>query len=122
MNEIVALATQALDDPDPWHGLVTLLDRWLQLHLRDPSLTQIFTNPALGQPRLDEARGRIAPLLNALADRAREQGKTRSDFHGTDVFFMQADVDRAGRPQPCPGPRPLPALPRHAPGRSPIRP
>jgi AcrR family transcriptional regulator len=89
LNEIVTLATQALDDPDPWHGLATLLDQWLQLHLHDRSLTQIFTNPELGQPRLDEARDRIAPLLNALADRAREQGKTRSDFHGTDVFFIQ---------------------------------
>jgi AcrR family transcriptional regulator len=89
LNEIVTLAMQALDHPDPWHGLATLLDRWLQLHLHDRSLTQIFTNPELGQPRLDEARDRIAPLLDALADRAREHGRARSDFHGTDIFFIQ---------------------------------
>lgn len=89
LTEIVTLATRALDDPDSWQSLATFLDQWLQLHLRDRSLTEIFTNPELGQPRLDEARDRIAPLLDALADRAREHGRARSDFHGTDVFFIQ---------------------------------
>ncbi|MFJ3804732.1 TetR/AcrR family transcriptional regulator [Streptomyces sp. NPDC090088] len=89
LNEIVTLATRALEDPDPWHGLTAFLDQWLQVHLHDRSLTQIFTNPQLGQPRLDEARDRIAPLLDSLADGAREQGKARPDFYGTDVFFIQ---------------------------------
>ncbi|MEV5451754.1 helix-turn-helix domain-containing protein [Streptomyces sp. NPDC052535] len=88
-TQLITLATRALDDPDPWHGLTEFLDQWLQLHLHDRSLTQIFTNPDLGQPRLDESRDRIAPLLDAIADRARDAGRVRADFHGTDVFFIQ---------------------------------
>ncbi|MFJ3804706.1 TetR/AcrR family transcriptional regulator [Streptomyces sp. NPDC090088] len=87
--EIVALASEALGDPDAWRGLGFFLDRWLRLHLHDRGLTQVFTNPELGPRRVGKSRDRIAPLLDAIADRAREQGHTRPDFRGTDVFFIQ---------------------------------
>ena len=91
-TEIVTLATDALNEPDSWQALSTFLDDWLQLHLRDRGLTQIFTNPDVGPQRADESRDRIAPLLDTLADRARDQGHARPDFHGTDIFFIQLTI------------------------------
>lgn len=103
-TEIVTLASQALEDPDPWHGLTAFLDSWLQLHLHDHALTEVFIDPQLGKARLDTSRDSIAPLLDAIADRARDDGYTRPDFRGTDVFFIQLALaglmDRSRRHAP----------------------
>jgi AcrR family transcriptional regulator len=92
LGEIVALAERALNDDDSWRGLTEFLDGWLRIHLGDRSLTQIFMDPDLGQQRVDSSRDEIAPLLDAIADRARDDGRTRTDFQGTDVFFIQLAV------------------------------
>lgn len=92
LEEVVALGERALADEDSWHGLTEFLDGWVRLHLADRSLTQVFMDPALGQVRVDASRDRIAPLTDAIADRARNDGRTRPDFQGTDVFFIQLSL------------------------------
>jgi len=72
--------------------LETFLHDWLSLHLKDRWLTQLFMSPELGPRRVDESRDRIAPFLDAIADRSREQGSARADFYGTDVFFIQLSL------------------------------
>jgi AcrR family transcriptional regulator len=89
LDQVADVATQALDDPDAWRGLTTFLEQSLRMQLEDRSLTQLLNNPQLSQHRINEARDRIAPLVNAIIDRAKTQGVLRPDADGTDAIFIQ---------------------------------
>lgn len=89
LAEVTALGERALAAEDSWRGLTEFLDGWVRLHLHDRSLTQVFLDPDVGQERVDASRDQIAPITDALAARAREDGHVRPDFRGTDVFFIQ---------------------------------
>ena len=89
LEEVVAVAREALDDPDAWHGLVTFLERSLHMQFGDRGLTQIMNYPQLGPARANETRDRIAPLMTALVERAQQQGVVRPDFDQTDLIFIQ---------------------------------
>jgi AcrR family transcriptional regulator len=89
LDSVVELASHALQDADGWTGFTSFLEQWLQLQLDDRGLTQIFNNPELGQARVNEARDQIAPLVNAIVDRAKAAGPLRPEFEGTDVVFIQ---------------------------------
>src|SRR4051812_13511494 len=52
MHAVEAVAHQALDDPDAWGGLVTFLERTLQMQFGDRGLNQIINNPTLGDLRV----------------------------------------------------------------------
>src|SRR5580698_2598075 len=70
LQQVAAVANEALDDADAWHGIVTLLERTLEMQFGDRGLTQIMNNSALGDARVREARDRIAPLMTTLVERA----------------------------------------------------
>src|SRR3954471_4548077 len=80
LQNLAAVAHEALDDPDAWHGLVMFLERSLDLQFGDRGLNQLMNYPALGSARISEARDRIAPLIQALVDKAKEQGVVRPDL------------------------------------------
>lgn len=89
LDEVVSLASQAVQDADAWHGLTTFLDRALALQREDRGLKELLNNPHLGQDRVNESRDKIAPLINSIVDRAKQQGTLRGDFEGTDAIFVQ---------------------------------
>src|SRR3954469_25654539 len=89
LDQVARLADEALHDPDPWHGLVTYVERASALQMDDRDLMQIFRNPARGQQRVAQASARIAPLIVAIVERAREHGRLRADFEGTDLPMIQ---------------------------------
>ncbi len=89
LDEVAALAHEALADTDAWRGFTTFLERSLQMQMENRGLTEILNNPQLGQHRVNEARDRIAPLVSAIVDRAKGQGALRSDFDSTDAIFIQ---------------------------------
>ena len=104
LDQVAALAQKALDDPDAWRGLTTYLEGVLRLQQHDRGLTEIINNPHLDQQRVDQARDRITPLLTALVERAKDQGKLRPDFDVTDIIFVQyalgALIDRTRETEP----------------------
>src|SRR3954449_5029784 len=89
LDQVAELADEALQDPDAWRGLVEYVERASVLQMEDRGLMQIFRNPARGQQRVAQASARIAPLIVALVQRAREDGKLRADFEGTDLPMIQ---------------------------------
>lgn len=89
LDEVAAMADEALADSDAWRGLTTFLERSLQMQVEDRGLMEILNNPQLGQHRVNEARDRIAPLVSAIVERAKEEGVLRSDFDSTDAIFIQ---------------------------------
>src|SRR3954469_7873395 len=92
LDEVARLAEDALQDPDPWNGLVTYIEQASALQMHDRGLMQIFRNPARGQQQVAQASARIAPLIVAIVDRAREHGKLRPDFQGTDLPMIQLSL------------------------------
>jgi AcrR family transcriptional regulator len=89
LDQVIAQAAEAGQDPDAWRGLTTFLERSLRMQLEDRGLTELLNNPQLKQHRVNEARDRIAPLVNAIVDRAKAQGVLRPDVDGTDAIFIQ---------------------------------
>lgn len=92
LQQVAAVAQDSLADPDAWNGLVTFLERTLRMQFGDRGLNQIMNNPALGDVRVADARDRIAPLIEAIVDRAREQGRVRPDLDQTDLVFAQVGL------------------------------
>ena len=89
LQELAAVAQEALDQPDAWQGLLMFLERALHMQFGDRGLNQIMNNPEIGDARVSEARDRVAPLLVTLVERAKQQGAIRSDFDQTDIIFIQ---------------------------------
>jgi AcrR family transcriptional regulator len=89
LQDVASVANEALNDLDAWRGLVTFLERSLDMQFGDRGLNQIMNNSSLGDARVSEARDRIAPLLTTLVDRAKAQGVVRPDFDQTDLVFIQ---------------------------------
>ena len=89
LQGVIAVAEEALGDPDPWQGLVVFLERSLDMQFGDRGLNQIMNGPHLGAARIADARDRIAPLMVQLVDRAKAAGVVRPDFDQSDLIFMQ---------------------------------
>src|SRR3954464_4851450 len=89
LRAVAGVANEALNNPDPWHGLVAFLERSLEMQFGDRGLNQIMNNSRLGDARVSEARDRIAPLIEQLVERAKQAGVIRSDLDQSDLIFMQ---------------------------------
>ena len=102
--DVAAMAQASLDSPDAWQGLVSFLDGSLQRQFGNLGLNQIMNNADLGNERVAEARDRIAPLIQQLVDRAKDQGVVRSDLEQSDLIFIQAAlsaiIDRSRTVEP----------------------
>jgi AcrR family transcriptional regulator len=89
LQDLAAVADEALAADDAWDGLQLFLDRALHMRYGDRGLNEIMNNPALGQARVAEVRDRIAPTITALVDKAKAQGVVRPDLDQTDLIFIQ---------------------------------
>jgi AcrR family transcriptional regulator len=89
LQDVIAVAEEALEATDAWAGLVGFLERSLHMQFGDRGLTEIMNSPQLGRERVNQTRDRIAPLMTRLVDRAKEQRVIRPDFDQSDVFFLQ---------------------------------
>jgi AcrR family transcriptional regulator len=89
LQAMAAAAQEALADEDAWRGLVSFLERAMHMQFGDRGLNQIMNNPALGHARVSDARDRLAPLIQALVDQAKQQQVVRPDFEQSDVIFIQ---------------------------------
>src|SRR3954468_4050209 len=89
LDVIAQLATDALEDPDPWDSLVGFFEAMLRMQLEDRGLTELLHHARIGHDKVNQMRTRIAPLVNAIVDRAKQAGVVRADTVGTDLIFMQ---------------------------------
>lgn len=92
LDDLAEVARTSLREPDAWVGLVGFLERSLELQFGDRGINAIMNHPALGDERVDEARTRIAPLIQELVDRAKAQGLVRTDLEQSDVVFVQVGL------------------------------
>jgi AcrR family transcriptional regulator len=89
IEELVALAEAARDHPDPFAGLVQFFETFLAVQAADRGLKEVVLGTGRGQRRVVQARTRIAPVVDALLDRARAAGDLRPDVAGSDLGLIQ---------------------------------
>jgi len=89
LQEVADVASEALADPDAWHGLLTFLERALHMRHGDRGLNEIMNNRTLGDARVAEARDRVAPIITLLVEKAKQQRVVRQDLDQTDLIFIQ---------------------------------
>jgi AcrR family transcriptional regulator len=99
---VAALAAEAAEDPDAWRGLSTGLERICELQTFDRGLRDIMLGTGRGRRREELVAERIRPTVDAMIERAKEQGALRTDIEGTDLPMIQlmvaAVTDHTGQP------------------------
>ena len=105
LDALVALAEDALADPDEWGSLVSFLEQAGALLAADRGLRQLFMFATYGYGRVGQARARMQPLVSTLVSRAQAAGAVRADLCPTDVPLIEfmlagvAEYARNARPQ-----------------------
>jgi AcrR family transcriptional regulator len=105
LDALVALAEDALADPDEWGSLVSFLEQAGALLAADRGLRQLFMFASYGYDRVGQARARMQPLVSTLVSRAQAAGAVRADLCPTDVPLIEfmlagvAEYARNARPQ-----------------------
>ncbi|KZX21688.1 TetR family transcriptional regulator [Rathayibacter tanaceti] len=89
VDDIEEILRTSLANPDPWQSVVDYLESALEIQVRDRALGQIMAAQERTPAQLDTQRDRLAPLVDALMDRAIEHGVVRPDVTGTDLVFVQ---------------------------------
>ena len=89
MDEIVAIADEALELADPWEALTTFLERTMMLQATDRGLKELVLGSSEGRDRVIRMRARMRPRAEALVRRAQEAGALRADFAPQDLPLLQ---------------------------------
>lgn len=92
LDTLESFAHEALDTPNAWDGIVGFIERSLDLQFGDRGLNVIMSHPDLADEQVAQARTRIAPLLQDLVDKAKQQGVVRPDLEQSDLVFLQAGL------------------------------
>ena len=104
IEEMVAIAGECLEEPDPWQGLSGFFERALALQAADRGLKDVLFSSGHGRERSIQARQKMAPVVAKLVRRAVEAGAVRSDMSTTDVplinFMLNTLVDFGRDVQP----------------------
>jgi AcrR family transcriptional regulator len=95
IDTLAGFAEQALASPDPWEGLVWFLEQAATMMAGDRGLRQIVMFATYGRDRVDQARGRMLPVVSALIERAQAAGVVRADLRPTDVPVIEFMVGAA---------------------------
>jgi len=103
VGEAVAAAEAALEDPDPWHGLVVALESAVALQVRDRGFLEAVEDQVIADPRLHALHERFLSGLDALLARAQAAGAVRTDVTALDVALLASGASHA-----CPK---MPGLP-----------
>ncbi|MEW2294644.1 helix-turn-helix domain-containing protein [Streptomyces sp. NPDC006743] len=88
LNACRAIVDEACAEPDPWRGLCQVIERVCELHARDRGFTEAFLSSY--PDTVDVAAGReyTVGAVAALARRAKETGRLRSDFVLDDLILV----------------------------------
>ena len=89
VGELVAIAERALEEDDPWAALVGFLERAQALQATNRGLKELVLSTTHGRERVACVRERLAPLADALVERAQASGQLRDDIDGTDLPVIQ---------------------------------
>ncbi len=85
---VIDAASQALDDPDPWHAFAGHVRFLARLQATDRGLADLLITEVTGAPELEQLRSRALRDFTRIADRARASGDLRADFTPEDLVLL----------------------------------
>jgi AcrR family transcriptional regulator len=89
IDELAGVVESALAQEDAWAGLEQFFETSLAVQAADRGLKEVVLSTAHGQDRVRRARGRLAPLVIELIERAQAQGELRPDVAAPDIALVQ---------------------------------
>jgi AcrR family transcriptional regulator len=89
VDEVIAIAEKALEEPDGWTAIVAFLNGTCRLQADNRALHQLVFTIASGPRCAMGARERIAPLVAQMVARAQEQGTMRPDVAAYDIGMLR---------------------------------
>jgi AcrR family transcriptional regulator len=92
VEEFRRIAEEGLADPDPWRGLVRLMEAFSQVQARDRGLVEAAATSLTGDPRLHELHHRVLDLLERVVARAHDAGVLRLDVTAEDLPLLASGV------------------------------
>jgi AcrR family transcriptional regulator len=95
METIAGYVIEALDDPDPWHGLVQSLWRGAELASKDRALSAVFSSQSQAFTECAAPRGVLLTAAAELVARAQAAGKLRPDATVEDIPVFMCGVTQA---------------------------
>lgn len=89
LQALVTRVERALEAPDSWTGLVTMMEQAGEMLTGDRGLLEMLMYATYGKDRVSRARARMQPVVTRVVERAQRDGKLRADFRPTDVPFIE---------------------------------
>ena len=84
----VAVLDEGLEDPDPWHGFCSVIDKVCAMQATDRGFTAAFLSQFPDAIDYDRERTRAEKGLAQLVQRAKDAGQLRDDFDPTDITLL----------------------------------
>lgn len=88
MDAHVAAVAAALDDPDPWHGLVGFDESVCAMQAADYGFADVLTMTFPTAKALEEPRREVHDGVVELIGRAKVAGRLREDFTPEDLLLV----------------------------------
>lgn len=88
MAVCASIVDDGLADPDPWHGLSTVIEKVCVLHAQDRGFTAAFVSAFPHAVDFVQERSRTLRSLAELIRRAKESGGLRQDFVLDDLVML----------------------------------
>src|SRR3954447_1971396 len=97
LDEWQRIYEDGLDDPDPWHAVVSTHERALELWAHNRGLKEILLGSPHASARATQQRAQLHPLAANLIERAQAAGEIRADAttqdYGVVLMMVGAVMD-----------------------------
>jgi AcrR family transcriptional regulator len=88
MDAYADVVAEALDDPDPWHGFVGIIEKVCAMQAADYGFADVLTMTFPTAKALEERRLEVYHSAVRLIDRAKAAGRLREDFTPEDLVLV----------------------------------
>lgn len=85
INQLVSLAAEAAQNPDPWAALIGFMRSVGRAQSDHRGLHEVLQGSKYAQECVSKARDQFSPLLERLVSAAHQQGCLRSDVGAADI-------------------------------------
>lgn len=96
LDRLRDLAERAAEHPDPWAGLVLLVESTVALQIADRGLKDVIFGQAGAWDAFRERREQLLPIATAVLRRAQRAGVVRPDLELTDLAVAQLLLSQLG--------------------------
>ncbi len=96
MEEAIGIASDCLEEPDPWRGIERFLYEMTERSHQDRGVSDAAKDRCVAAADLAPQRKRMLDLCSELVRRAQRAGVVRADVAGQDLVFLIGAASSAG--------------------------